>query len=265
MINLYNGDCLELMKDIPSGSVDLVLTDPPYGTTACKWDSVIPLEPMWKELKRVIKPNGAIVLFGQEPFSSLLRVSNLEMFKYDWYWRKSRPSGFVNAKLKPLKDVEIISVFSIGATANGSKNNMTYFPQGLEKVDKEWSRPERYMAGDKGVNPARKSHKLNRVIENTGYPRQVLDFPNTNKGLLHPTQKPVELMEYLIKTYSKEGDTILDFTMGSSTTAIASLNTNRNFIGIEKDENYFNIGVNRVKEHIKCQDLKTELVINTVD
>ena len=247
-IQLYQGDCLEVMKNIPDKSVDLVLTDPPYGTTTCKWDSVIPLEPMWKELKRITKPNSAIVLFGQEPFSSLLRVSNLEMFKYDWYWRKSRPSGFVNAKLKPLKDIEVISVFSKGATANGSKNNMVYFPQGLEKVDKEWSRPEHYMNGDRGVNPARKSHKLNRVIENTGYPRQVLDFPNSNKGLVHPTQKPVALMEYLIKTYSNEGMTVLDFCAGSGTTGVAAKNLNRDFIGIEMDEGYFKIAKDRIEK-----------------
>ena len=259
------GDCLELMKTIPENSIDLVLTDPPYGTTACKWDSIIPLEPMWKELKRVTKKDSAIVLFGQEPFSSVLRVSNLNMFKYDWYWRKSRPSGFTNAKLKPLKDIEIISVFSTGTTANKSTRNMPYNPQGLDKTDMEWSRPSNYLSGDVGVSPARKSHCLKRVIEYTGYPRQVLDFPNSNKGLIHPTQKPVELMEYLIKTYTNEGMTVLDFTMGSSTTAIASLNTNRNFIGIEKDCDYFNIGVNRVKEHIKCQDLKTELEISTED
>ena len=247
-IQLYQGDCLEVMKNIPDKSVDLVLTDPPYGTTACKWDSIIPLEPMWKEIRRITKPNSAIVLFGQEPFSSLLRVSNLEMFKYDWYWRKSRPSGFVNAKLKPLKDIEVISVFSKGATANGSKNNMVYFPQGLERVDQEWSRPEHYMEGDRGVNPARKSHKLSRVIENAGYPRQILDFPNSNKGLLHPTQKPVALMEYLIKTYSNEGMTVLDFCAGSGTTGVAAKNLNRDFIGIEMDEGYFKIAQERIEK-----------------
>lgn len=245
-IQLYQGDCLEVMKNIPDHSVDLVLTDPPYGTTSCSWDSIIPLEPMWKELKRITKSSSAIVLFGQEPFSSLLRVSNLAMFKYDWYWRKSRPSGFTNAKLKPLKDIEVISVFSTGVTANGSKNNMPYFPQGLEKVDKEWNRPEHYMDGDRGVNPTRKSHKLSRVIENTGYPRQVLDFSNSNKGLVHPTQKPVALMEYLIKTYSNEGDIVVDFALGSGTTGVACVNTNRNFIGIEKDEGYFKIAQDRI-------------------
>ena len=247
-IQLYQGDCLEVMKNIPDCSVDLVLTDPPYGSTSCVWDSIIPLDMMWKELKRVTKPKSAIVLFGQEPFSSLLRVSNLEMFKYDWYWRKSRPSGFVNAKLKPLKDIEVISVFSKGATANGSKNNMVYFPQGLERVDQEWSRPEHYMEGDRGVNPARKSHKLSRVIENTGYPRQILDFPNSNKGLLHPTQKPVALMEYLIKTYSNEGMTVLDFCAGSGTTGVAAKNLNRDFIGIEMDEGYFKLAKDRIEK-----------------
>ena len=246
-IQLYQGDCLEVMKNIPDKSIDLVLTDPPFGTTACKWDSVIPMEPMWKELKRITKPNSAIVLFGQEPFSSLLRVSNLQMFKYDWYWRKSRPSGFVNARLKPLKDIEVVSVFSAGATANGSNNNMVYFPQGLEKVNKEWSRPKQYLDGDRGVNPARKSHELSRVIENTGYPRQVLDFTNSNKGLVHPTQKPVALMEYLVKTYSNEGDYVLDFCVGSGTTGVACVNTSRKFIGIEQDEGYFKIAQDRIQ------------------
>ena len=247
-IQLFQGDCLEVMKNIPDKSVDLVLTDPPYGTTACKWDSVIPLEPMWKELKRVAKDNAAIVLFGQEPFSSLLRVSNLAMFKYDWYWRKSRPSGFTNAKLKPLKDIEIISVFSTGKTANGSKDNMLYNPQGLEDINQEWSRPKIYEDGDKGVNPARKSHKLNRIIEKGNYPRQVLDYPNSNKGLTHPTQKPVALMEYLIKTYSNEGMTVLDFALGSGTTGAAAKNLNRDFIGIEMDEGYFKVAQERIEK-----------------
>ena len=251
-----HGDCLELMKEIPSGSVDMVLTDPPYGTTQCKWDSVIPLEPMWEQIKRITKPSAVIVLFGQEPFSSLLRVSNIQMFKYDWYWRKSRPSGFVNAKLKPLKDIEIISVFSTGATANGSKNNMVYFPQGLEKVNKEWSRPKQYLDGDRGVNPTRKSHELSRVIENTGYPRQVLDFTNSNKGLVHPTQKPVALLEYLIKTYSNAEDVILDFTIGSGSTGVACVNTNRKFIGIEKDEGYFKIAEERINEALESKQKK---------
>jgi len=253
-MNLMLGDCLERMKEIPDGSVDLVLTDPPYGTTACKWDSVIPLELMWKELKRVIKPNGAVVLFGQEPFSSMLRVSNLQMYKYDWYWRKSRPSGFVNAKLKPLKDIEIISVFSEGSTANGSTKNMPYTPQGLEIVNKEWSRPKRYNDGDKGVNPSRESHSLSRTIEHSGYPRQILDFPNSNSNVLHPTQKPVALMEYLIKTYTNELETVLDFTMGSGTTGVACVSTNRKFIGIEMDDGYFKIAESRIADAVNARN-----------
>ncbi len=261
---LMQGDCLERMKEIPDASIDLVLTDPPYGTTACKWDSIIPLtwhikeggrvlyltdallkgysfayfeknkvSGMWEQLKRIIKPNSAIVLFGQEPYCSLVRVSNIQMFKYDWQWRKSRPAGFTNAKLKPLKDLETVMVFSEGATANGSPKNMPYFPQGLEDCSVEWSRPKSYTDGDRGVNPARKNSKLTRVIEKTGYPRQVLDFPNPNANNLHPTQKPVELMEYLIKTYTNEGETVLDFTMGSGATIKAADNLNRKAIGIE--------------------------------
>lgn len=248
MIRLMFGDCLVRMSEIATGSVDLVLTDPPYGTTACKWDAAIPFEAMWVQVKRVLKPNGAAVLFGQEPFSSLLRASNLGMFRYDWYWRKSRPNGFTNAKLKPLKDIETISVFSDGTTANGSSRNMPYYPQGLERVDKKWSRPENYVGLNQGTSPSRKSHSLSRVIESTGYPRQVLDFANPNVDQVHPTQKPVALMEYLIRTYTKEGETVLDFTMGSGTTGVACMNTDRNFVGIENDAEYFNIAERRIHE-----------------
>lgn len=248
MINLMQGDCLELMKQIPDGSVDMVLTDPPYGTTACKWDSVIPFEPMWGQVWRVIRPNQAVVLFGQEPFSSLLRVSQIHRFKYDWYWRKTRPAGFTNAKLKPLKDIEVVSVFSEGFTANGSTKNMPYHPQGLENCDVKWSRPQRYTKGDRGVNPARTSHALERKIEKTAYPRQILDFSNPNNSVSHPTQKPVALMEYLIKTYTNPQETVLDFTMGSGTTGVAAKNLNRNFIGIELDPDYFAIAKERISK-----------------
>ena len=248
MIRLMFGDCLERMSEIATGSVDLVLTDPPYGTTACKWDAIIPFEPMWAQVKRVLKPNRVAAIFGQEPFSSMLRASNLSMFKYDWYWRKSRPSGFTNAKLKPLKDIEVISVFSNGATANGSDRNMPYYPQGLERVDKAWLRPENYIGLNQGTSPSRKSHALSRVIENTGYPRQVLDFANPNADQVHPTQKPVALMEYLIRTYTNDGETVLDFTMGSGTTGVACMNTGRRFIGIENNAEYFNIAERRIHE-----------------
>jgi site-specific DNA-methyltransferase (adenine-specific) len=255
-MQLLKGDCLEEMNKIPDGCIDLVLTDPPYGTTACKWDSVIPFEPMWEQLHRVIKGNGAIVLFGSEPFSSALRMSNINRYKYDWYWRKSRPSGFVNAKLKPLKDVEQIMVFSKGTTANGSINNMPYYPQDLEKIDKKWERPKKYFT-DSGVNPMRDSHSLARTIEYTNYPRQILDFQMHNSKQLHPTQKPVALLEYLIRTYTNDGETVLDFTMGSGSTGVACVNTGRNFIGIELDSNYYDIACKRIRDaHVAGQQLE---------
>lgn len=243
---LMQGDCLERMKDIPDGSVDMILCDLPYGTTACKWDSVIPFEPLWEQYRRVTKPNVAIVLFGDEPFSSYLRTSNMSWYKYDWYWRKSRPAGFTNAKLKPLKDIETISVFSSGATANGSLRNMPYNPQGLEDCNVLWNRPKVYLDGDRGVNPARANSKLSRVIEKTGYPRQILDFANPNSDVLHPTQKPVKLCEYLLRTYTTEGQVVLDNTMGSGTTGVACKSLDRKFIGIEKDAGYFEIAKQRI-------------------
>ena len=247
MIELMQGDCLEVMKEIPDGSIDMVLADPPYGTTACKWDTVIDFPSMWAQLKRVIKPNGAILLFGQEPFSSLLRCSAIDLFKYDFYWRKNKPAGFTNARLKPLKDVEIISVFSEGATANGSKRNMPYFPQGV-KEGKEWKRPSQYK-NDSSVNPTRDSHLLERKTHGSNYPRQVLEgYSHHANTQVHPTQKPVALMGYLIKTYTNEGETVLDFTMGSGTTGVAAKNTGRKFIGIELDKEYFKIAARRIHE-----------------
>ena len=247
---LVQGDCLKVMKKIPDQSIDLILCDLPYGTTACKWDTVIDFKKLWSNYMRIIKPSRAIVLFGTEPFSSQLRLSNLEYFKYDWYWRKSRPGNFVSARLRPLKDIETISVFSDGKIANGAKSNMIYNPQGLIDVDIEWRRPTIYM-GSSGVSPTRKNHKLVKKIEKSGYPRQVLDYSNPNKNLLHPTQKPTDLLEYLIKTYSNKGDLILDNTMGSGSTGVAALNTKRRFIGIEKEKQYFEIAVNRLKTNPK--------------
>ena len=224
-MELWHGDCLEKMDEIPGQYVDMILTDPPYGTTACKWDSVIPLEPMWKCLKRVIKPNGAIVLFGSEPFSSTLRVSNLKDYKYDWVWQK-RPVNFLNAKKQPLRKTERISVF-------GGK---IYNPQGLiykPRINKRTNSTE-----TNGL------HGKSNKSEYTNYPTDVLEYIG-ERGL-HPTQKPLKLMEYLIKTYTNEGDMVLDFTMGSGTTGVACKNTGREFIGIEKDEGYFNVAKNRV-------------------
>ena len=238
MINLMLGDCLERMKEIPDGSVDLILTDPPYGTTACKWDSVIDLPLMWEQLKRIIKPAGAIVLFGQEPFSSFLRVSNIKGYKYDWIWDKVKQGAFATAKFAPLKQHELISVFS----KDGGKCN--YFPQ-MVKMEK--SRTGKiYSSSDSA------SVKYNDGVERLyteKYPKTIITESNANnKGKMHPTQKPIALMEYLIKTYSNEGETVLDFTMGSGTTGVACVNTNRNFIGIEMDEKYFEIAKKRINE-----------------
>ena len=226
---LMMGDCLERMKEIESGSVELILTDPPYGTTKCSWDSIIPLEPMWEQLKRIIKPNGAIVLFGSEPFSSLVRVSNLKQFKYDWIWQKSKPTGHLNAKKQPLRQVELISVFY--------KKQCSYFPQGTSPTNKMVSRTNRGNYGD--------CSKTTRQTV-TGYPRNIIKIPSIDG--VHPTQKPVALMEYLIKTYTNENETVLDFCLGSGTTGVAAKNLNRKFIGIEMDETYFNIAKNRINE-----------------
>jgi len=230
---IWNGDCLELMKNIPTGSIDAVIADPPYGTTACKWDSVIPFEPMWEQLNRVIKPNGAIVLFGSEPFSSALRMSNIKNYKYDWVWEKSRPIGFLNVKKMPLKSIEVISVFY--------KNLPTYNPQNVIKIDKKKvndnSKNGNNKTGLSGHNGGKM--KGNYIQEYTNYPKQILNFAS-ERGL-HLTQKPVALMEYLIKTYTNEGELVLDFTAGSGTTGLAAKNTKRDYLLIENDENYYNI------------------------
>lgn len=241
MISLMQGDCLELMKTIPDGSVDLILTDPPYGTTACKWDSVIDFYLMWEQLKRIIKPNGAIVLFGSEPFSSALRISNIKQYKYDWIWNKTKPQGFLNAKARPLVEHELIHVFSNGACTSTSKT-MTYNPQGLFDVDVVLRNTDTESIGK------RKSRKSGSEYKQTqsGYPRSILKYAH-DQSKLHPTQKPVALLEYLIKTYTQENETVLDFTMGSGSTGVACKNTNRNFIGIELDEKYFEIAKNRIE------------------
>lgn len=240
MINLIHGDCLEKMNDIPDKSIDFVLTDPPYGTTKCKWDRVIPFEPMWVELKRITKDSGAIALFGSEPFSSLLRTSNLDIFKHDWIWIKSNPKGHLNAKKYPLKSTELISIFS--------KSVPNYYPV-------KWtSKPMNtvYSRGGNGRDSTyNKMEKIDsKEINSTErYPLDILpfnDLPGNHSERVHPTQKPVELLEYLIKTYTIEGETVLDFTMGSGSTGEACKNLNRNFIGIEKDENYFNIAKKRL-------------------
>lgn len=249
-IQIFCGDCLEVMKWIPDGSVNLVLTDPPYGITGCKWDSVIPFEPMWEQLNRIIKPNGAICIFGSEPFSSNLRMSNIERYKYDWIWIKSRKTGFVHAKNMPMKKHENISVFSNGSMGHASllaEKRMIYNPQGIIVNPHERRGGTRKFGGVVGKRP---SQKERYTQEASNYPTSVLEFPSEGKE--HPTQKPVSLLEYLIKTYTNEGETVLDFTMGSGSTGVACINTNRRFIGIEKDPTYFQIAKNRL-ENVETQ------------
>ena len=240
-IELMKGDCLEMMKSIPDGSVDLILTDPPYATTKNKWDNIIPFEPMWDHLKRIIKPKGVIVLFAQTPFDKILGASNLDMLKYEWVWFKNRPTGHLNSKFAPLKSHENILVFTEGSTSfvKNTKNSSTYNPQGLVaclKVNKRTRGNGNYDE----VN-----NKLENVALFENYPKSVLNF-KVEVGL-HPTQKPVALLEYLINTYSNEGETVLDFTFGSCSTGVAALNTNRKFIGVEAEEKYFDIGASRME------------------
>jgi site-specific DNA-methyltransferase (adenine-specific) len=229
---LINGECLEEMAKLETGSIDMVLTDPPYGTTACKWDSVIPFEPMWEQLKRITKKNGAIVLTASQPFTSALIMSNVKMFSYCWVWEKSKPVGHLNANRKPMNKHEDVVIFS--------SRQPTYNPQGLMEI-----KPKQITRTNKG-GIYRKQAGTDSVQKKTGYPRSIIQFQSQN-GELHPTQKPVALMEYLIKTYTNEGETVLDFTMGSGTTGLACKNLNRDFIGIEMDEKYFKIASERIE------------------
>ncbi len=234
MIDLRLGDCLEVMKQIPNKSVDAIVCDLPYGTTDCKWDSVIPFEPLWGQYRRIIKDNGAIVLFGQEPFSSLLRMSNINEYKYDWIWDKVKPGTFATAKYQPLRQHELISVFY--------KNFGAYNPQMVERDKPKTSK----IYGNSDSASLKYNDGLNRTYTQL-YPKTVLKFSNASQqGKVHPTQKPVDLMEYLIKTYTNEGDTVLDNCMGSGTTGVACKNLNRHFIGIEQNANYFEIAKGRI-------------------
>ncbi len=241
MFDLMKGDCLELMKNIPAASVDMVLCDPPYGTTACKWDSVIPFEPMWEQLNRIIKPNGAICLFGSEPFSSALRMSNIKHFKYDWIWDKKIPSGMCNAKIQPMRQTENISVFI--------KGKSHYIPQMIKRDNPIKAGGFKQSASGGSMGKDMKS--LHRIYDKK-FPTTLLTFDKIRKGSLHPTQKPVALLEYLIKTYTNEGETVLDFTMGSGSTGVACVNTDRRFIGIELDATYFDIAKKRIAEAEKA-------------
>ena len=245
MYRLYNGDCLEVMdRLIEEGvKVDSIICDPPYGTTACKWDTVIPFDDMWERLNKLIKPNGAIVLFGSEPFSSALRMSNIKNYKYDWVWNKGRGTDFLNSKRKPLSSYENISVFYLKQpTYNPQFWFSTPYDRGLVKHSN---------------NTMECYGKTNDVISSSEdgrrYPLNIININKLSghKKNFHPTQKPTDLLEYLIKTYTNENETVLDFTMGSGSTGVACMNTNRRFIGIELDESYFNIAKQRIEEACK--------------
>ena len=237
---LYNGDCLEIMDKLieQNVKVDCILTDLPYGTTQCKWDIVIPFDEMWKRLNKLIKHNGTIVLFGNEPFSSALRMSNIKNYKYDWKWDKVRGVGHLNAKRRPMMCVEDIMIFY--------NKQCIYNPQMRErdKPRQSMNNATQQVYGKSKENF--KGEKLNKK-----YPINLITFSKSSQNdmIFHPTQKPTDLLEYLIKTYTNEGELVLDFTMGSGSCGVACVNTNRKFIGIELDENYFNIAVNRIFEN----------------
>ena len=246
--NIYLGDCLELMNDIPDKSVDMILCDLPYGTTKCKWDVIIPFDGLWKHYKRIIKDNGVILLFGQTPFDKVLGSSNLEWLKYEWIWEKTQATGFLNAKKMPMKAHENILVFY--------KNPPKYNPQkttGHSPMNSYTKKPE-------VQNKTTVYGEMNRIISGGGdterYPRSVQVFSSDKQktklnGFIHPTQKPIALLEYLIKTYTDEGDVVLDNAAGSSSTAIACINTNRQWIMMENDENYYNLSIKRIENQIK--------------
>ena len=250
---LYHGDCLTIMDDLINSNIkfDAIITDPPYGTTSCKWDTVIPLDEMWLRINKLIKSNGAIALFGIEPFSSALRMSNIKNYKYDWYWNKNSGGNILSAKYVPLKVIENICIF-------GNKGKCKYIPQMIERTEEE----EKEYISKLGVNYAPQKTDIFPELKSGGfiytsntkykYPINLIDFNAragecNSKKRVHPTQKPVALLEYLIKTYTDEGDLILDFTMGSGSTGVACMRTNRRFIGIELDEKYFKIAQERIE------------------
>ena len=242
---VIQGDCLEVMKGIPDKSVDMILADLPYGTTACKWDTIIPFEPLWEQYKRIIKDNGAIVLTASQPFTSALVMSNPKMFKYEWIWEKDFPTGFPHANYRPMKRHENILVFSNAVASAGNNNlKMNYFPIGLKEINKiktNGNNKGKFIhEGKIGKNGAFNSNKK-YIQKYTNYPQSIIQINRDNEKTLHPTQKPVALFEYLIKTYTNEGDLVLDNCAGSGTTGVACKNLNRNYILIEKEPEYIDI------------------------
>lgn len=250
---LYNGDCLAVMdKLIEQGvKVDAIITDPPYGTTACKWDIVIPFDEMWNRLNKLIKPTGAIALFATEPFATKLRMSNLDNYRYDWYCIKTKPSLYQHAKNRPMRAIENVCVFSKSKWGHKSQlkdKRMEYNPQGISSIGIKTVTKNFNAGGVVGERP----NQIGKQYEAfTGFPTDVLEFKSiTGKSCLHPTQKPVDLLEFLVKTYTEESDLVLDFTMGSGSTGVACINTNRKFIGVEINERYFNIAKDRIEAAI---------------
>jgi len=238
-MKLINDDCLKVLPTLADKSVDLILTDPPYGTTDCLWDSIIPFELMWKELKRVIKDNSCIALFGSEPFSSHLRLSNIRWYKYDWIWNKKNVGNPLIAKYQPLRQHELISVFY--------NKRSKYFPI---KTDLDKTRTATQYNKSKLFEKGNSQKGFTKIVRGK-FPKTIIEFSNADRKKLHPTQKPVALLEYLIKTYTNENDTVLDFTMGSGSTGVAAKNLNRKFIGIELDEKYFNIASERINNEME--------------
>jgi site-specific DNA-methyltransferase (adenine-specific) len=238
-VQLFCGDCLEIMPKLADKSIDAVICDPPYGTTACKWDSVIPFAPMWEQLKRIIKQNRAISLFSSQPFTSALVMSNPKMFRYQWVWDKKIPSGMTYSRFQPMRQHEDILVFST--------DNAAYYPQIILRDKPIKSGGQKNLNSQSTTIDNYKVDGFKRTYEFKN-PTTILTFDKVRKDSVHPTQKPVELMEYLIKTYTQERETVLDFTCGSGSTGVAAVNLGRSFIGIEKDPRYFEIAKERIAE-----------------
>lgn len=248
-VDLYHGDCLEIMATLDR-KVNLVLTDPPYGTTSCKWDTVIPFNKMWAAVHGIRQEKSAVVLFGSEPFSSALRMSNIKNFKYDWIWEKNKGSNFGSIKYGPMKEHELISVFGPGRV-NYYEQRIPRSEAGKKTVRKNVKSSGHRKSDNSVTGNFDRGHDNSKLDSNTRCPRSILTF-NTQVGF-HPTQKPVALLEYLIKTYTLPGETVLDFTMGSGSTGVAAVNTDRDFIGIEQNEKYFQIAQTRIDEALDAK------------
>lgn len=254
-INLYNYDCLDILDKLINKQVkvDCIIADLPYGTTAHAWDKIIPSKPMWEKIEKILKPNGVCALFATQPFTTMIIASNIDRWRYNWIWDKGQPSGFLNANYSPLKRYEDICVFSRGTVGSLSKNPIIYYPQGVVPINKvKKNNPNSTWRINNGYNT--NTNKLNSdteyVQKYTNYPHNILVYPR-DKEHFHPTQKPVALLEYLIKTYTKESETVLDMTMGSGSTGVACVNSNRSFIGIEIQKKYFDIANKRIRNNQK--------------